>query len=107
MFKPIGHRTSIGFGHLNGQTVGVVANQPKILAGCLDIDAGDKAARFVRFCDAFNIPLVTFEDVQSSCLELTKNGWLIRHEQNCSMPLLGNSAKTNRNHAEGLRWSIR
>jgi propionyl-CoA carboxylase beta chain len=43
--------------------VGIVANQPKVLAGCLDIDASVKAARFVRFCDAFNIPLVTFEDV--------------------------------------------
>ena len=64
----------IGFGHLNGQTVGVVANQPKILAGCLDIDASDKAARFVRFCDAFNIPLITFEDLPDSCLEPTKSG---------------------------------
>ena len=53
----------IGFGHLSGQTVGVVANQPKILAGCLDIDASKKAARFVRFCDCFNIPIVTFVDV--------------------------------------------
>ena len=70
----------IGFGHLNGQTVGVVANQPKILAGCLDIDASDKAARFVRFCDAFNIPLVTFEDVPGF-LPGTNQEWggIIRH----------------------------
>jgi propionyl-CoA carboxylase beta chain len=53
----------VGFAHLGGRAVGVVANQPKSLAGCLDIDASVKAARFVRFCDAFNIPLVTFEDV--------------------------------------------
>jgi propionyl-CoA carboxylase beta chain len=53
----------IGFAHLNGRSVGVVANQPKSLAGVLDIKSSLKAARFVRFCDAFNIPLVTFEDV--------------------------------------------
>jgi acetyl-CoA carboxylase carboxyltransferase component len=52
-----------GFGRLDGYSVGVVANQPKVLAGTLDIDASVKAARFVRFCDAFNIPLVVFEDV--------------------------------------------
>jgi propionyl-CoA carboxylase beta chain len=53
----------VGFAHLAGRSVGVVANQPAVLAGCLDIDASVKGARFVRFCDAFNIPLVTFEDV--------------------------------------------
>ena len=53
----------IGFGRLNGRPVGVVANQPAHLAGCLDISASLKGARFVRFCDCFNIPLVTFEDV--------------------------------------------
>lgn len=53
----------IGFGRLNGATVGFVANQPMVLAGCLDIDASRKAARFVRFCDAFSIPIVTFVDV--------------------------------------------
>ncbi len=53
----------VGFARLAGRSVGVVANQPAVLAGCLDIDASEKAARFVRFCDAFNIPLVTFEDV--------------------------------------------
>lgn len=52
-----------GFGRMEGRTVGVVANQPQELAGCLDIDASVKAARFVRFCDAFGIPLVTFVDV--------------------------------------------
>jgi len=53
----------IGFGRMNGQTVGLVANQPLVLAGCLDIRSAIKAARFVRFCDAFNIPIVTFVDV--------------------------------------------
>jgi propionyl-CoA carboxylase beta chain len=53
----------IGFGRMEGQTVGIVANQPLVLAGCLDIDSSRKAARFVRFCDCFNIPLITFVDV--------------------------------------------
>jgi len=53
----------IGFARLNGMTVGIVANQPNWLAGCLDIDASIKGARFVRFLDAFNIPILTFEDV--------------------------------------------
>ncbi|MFM6933608.1 MAG: acyl-CoA carboxylase subunit beta [Novosphingobium sp.] len=52
-----------GFGRIEGKTVGVVANQPMVLAGCLDINSSKKAARFVRFCDAFNIPIVTFVDV--------------------------------------------
>jgi acetyl-CoA carboxylase carboxyltransferase component len=52
-----------GFARLDGYTVGIVGNQPKILAGCLDIDASEKAARFVRTCDAFNVPLLTFVDV--------------------------------------------
>tara|TARA_B100001123_G_C15228781_1_gene994256 strand:- start:6 stop:1550 length:1545 start_codon:yes stop_codon:yes gene_type:complete len=53
----------IGFARLGGRSVGIVANQPAVLAGCLDIDASNKAARFVRFCDAFNIPIITFVDV--------------------------------------------
>lgn len=53
----------IGFAHMGGQSVGIVANQPSVLAGCLDIAASIKAARFVRFCDAFNIPLLTLVDV--------------------------------------------
>jgi len=53
----------VGFARLGGHAVGIVANQPAVLAGCLDIDASTKGARFVRFCDAFNIPLVVFEDV--------------------------------------------
>jgi propionyl-CoA carboxylase beta chain len=53
----------IGFGRIEGRTVGVVANQPMVLAGCLDINSSKKAARFVRFCDAFEIPIITFVDV--------------------------------------------
>lgn len=70
----------IGFGRLDGQSVGFVANQPMSLAGVLDIDASRKAARFVRFCDAFNIPIVTFVDVPGF-LPGTKQeyGGLIKH----------------------------
>jgi propionyl-CoA carboxylase beta chain len=53
----------VGFARLGGRSVGIIANQPAVLAGCLDIDASIKAARFIRFCDAFNVPLVTLEDV--------------------------------------------
>ena len=69
-----------GFARLRGHPVGIVANQPSVLAGCLDIDASTKAARFVRFCDAFNIPLVTFVDVPGF-LPGTKqeHGGIIRH----------------------------
>lgn len=53
----------VGFGRIDGQSVGIIANQPKVMAGGLDIDSSDKVSRFIRFCDAFNIPLITFEDV--------------------------------------------
>ncbi|MCP9612230.1 acyl-CoA carboxylase subunit beta [Coprobacter tertius] len=70
----------IGFARLGGKSVGIVANQPAYLAGVLDIDASDKAARFIRFCDCFNIPLVTFEDVPGFLPGCTQehNG-IIRH----------------------------
>ncbi|WP_417321089.1 acyl-CoA carboxylase subunit beta [Emcibacter sp.] len=69
-----------GFGRIDGQTVGFVANQPMVLAGCLDIDASRKAARFVRFCDCFNIPIITFVDVPGF-LPGTKQeyGGIIKH----------------------------
>jgi len=57
----------IGFGRIAGQSVGFVANQPLVLAGVLDCDSSDKAARFIRFCDAFNIPIVTLEDMPAIC----------------------------------------
>ncbi|MBZ2186528.1 MAG: methylmalonyl-CoA carboxyltransferase [Bryobacter sp.] len=70
----------IGLGRLAGQTVGIVANQPAVLAGCLDIDSSVKAARFVRFCDAFNIPILTFEDVPGFLPGLAQEfGGVIRH----------------------------
>ena len=53
----------VGFAHMGGRSIGIVANQPRVLAGCLDINASRKASRFVRFCDAFNIPIVTLVDV--------------------------------------------
>ena len=53
----------VGFARLDGKTIGIVANQPKVMAGTLDINASVKGARFVRFCDAFNIPLLILEDV--------------------------------------------
>ncbi|HSA56789.1 MAG TPA: acyl-CoA carboxylase subunit beta [Gemmatimonadaceae bacterium] len=69
-----------GFAHLGGHAVGIVANQPAVLAGVLDINASVKAARFVRFCDAFNIPLVTFEDVPGFLPGVAQeHGGIIRH----------------------------
>jgi propionyl-CoA carboxylase beta chain len=70
----------IGFGRLAGRSVAVVANQPDHLAGALDINASDKGARFVRFCDAFNIPLITFEDVPGFLPGVAQeHGGIIRH----------------------------
>ena len=70
----------VGFARLGGRSVGIVANQPAVLAGCLDIDASVKGARFVRFCDAFNIPLVTFEDVPGFLPGTAQEyGGIIRH----------------------------
>lgn len=69
-----------GFARLDGQTVGIIANQPQFLAGCLDIDASVKAARFIRYCDAFNIPLVTFVDVPGFLPGSDQeHGGIIRH----------------------------
>ncbi|MGH9957690.1 MAG: carboxyl transferase domain-containing protein, partial [Pyrinomonadaceae bacterium] len=70
----------IGFARLGGRSVGIVANQPAYLAGVLDIDASVKGARFVRFCDCFNIPLVTFEDVPGFLPGVSQeHGGIIRH----------------------------
>src|SRR5205823_2050485 len=70
----------VGFAHLDGRSIGVVANQPKVMAGALDITASDKAARFVRFCDAVNIPLVTFVDVPGFLPGTSQEyGGIIRH----------------------------
>jgi propionyl-CoA carboxylase beta chain len=70
----------IGFARMGGQTIGIVANQPAVLAGCLDINSSVKGARFVRFCDAFNIPILTFEDVPGFLPGTEQEfGGIIRH----------------------------
>src|SRR4029077_11368907 len=70
----------VGFARLGGRPVGVIANQPAVLAGVLDINASLKGARFIRFCDAFNIPLVTFEDVPGFLPGVTQeHGGIIKH----------------------------
>ena len=70
----------IGFARMDGRSVGIVANQPAFLAGCLDINSSVKAARFVRFCDAFNIPILTFEDVPGFLPGVDQEiGGIIRH----------------------------
>lgn len=69
-----------GFARMNGETVGIIANNPMYLAGCLDIDASDKGARFIRFCDCFNIPLLTFVDVPGYLPGTEQEfGGIIRH----------------------------
>ncbi|VDP81928.1 unnamed protein product [Schistosoma mattheei] len=70
----------IGLARLGGRTIGIVANQPKVSAGCLDINASVKGARFVRFCDAFNIPLITLVDVPGFLPGINQEyGGIIRH----------------------------
>lgn len=70
----------VGFARMKGQTVGLVCNQPKYMAGGLDIDSSDKAARFIRFCDSFNIPIITFEDVTGFFPGVKQeHGGIIRH----------------------------
>jgi len=70
----------VGFARFNGRSVGIVANQPQVLAGVLDINSSTKAARFIRFCDAFNIPIVTFVDVPGFLPGVTQeHGGIIRH----------------------------
>lgn len=69
-----------GFARVGGKTIGIIANQAKVMAGCLDIDASDKASRHIRICDAYNIPIVTFEDVPGYLPGLTQEmGGIIRH----------------------------
>ena len=101
--------SSSGFSRLNGYAIGVVGNQPKAMAGVLDIDASAKAARFVRFCDAFNIPLLTFVDVP---------GFLPGHlagvgrdhppRREAALRLRrGDRPEDHRDHAQGLRRRLR
>ena len=80
LFDAYADNIIIGFARLGGRTVGVIGNQPKVLAGCLDIDASIKAARFIRTCDAFNIPLLTLEDVPGFLPGVVQEwGGIIRH----------------------------
>ena len=70
----------VGFARMDGKTVGIVADQPAFQAGVFDIDASDKAARFIRFCDCFNIPIITLEDVPGflpGCVQ--EHNGIIRH----------------------------
>jgi acetyl-CoA carboxylase carboxyltransferase component len=70
----------VGFARLNGRSAGIVAQQPAVLAGCLDINSSDKGARFVRFCDCFNIPIITFVDVPGFLPGVgQEHGGIIRH----------------------------
>jgi propionyl-CoA carboxylase beta chain len=83
-FLPVHHSFApnvvVGFARIDGRSVGIVANQANQMAGMLDIDASDKAARFVRFCDAFNVPIVTFVDVPGFMPGTQQEyGGLIRH----------------------------
>ena len=80
LFDSYADNIIIGFARLGGRTVGVIGNQPKVLAGCLDIDASIKAARFIRTCDAFNVPLLTLEDVPGFLPGVVQEwGGIIRH----------------------------
>lgn len=70
----------VGFGRIDGNSVGIVANQPKVMAGGLDINSSDKTSRFIRFCDSFNIPIITFEDVTGFFPGVNQeHGGIIRH----------------------------
>jgi acetyl-CoA carboxylase carboxyltransferase component len=70
----------VGFARLNGRSIGIIANQPQVMAGCLDINASDKASRFIRFCDAFNIPILTIADVPGYLPGSNQEwGGIIRH----------------------------
>ena len=99
----------VGFARLDGRSVGIVAQQPAVLAGALDIDASDKAARFVRTCDAFNVPLLTFVDVPG--LPARRHAGARRHHpprRQAALRLLrGDGAQGDGHHAQGLRRRLR
>ena len=94
-----------GFGRIDGRTVGFVANQPMVLAGVLDIDASRKAARFVRFCDAFDIPIVTFVDVPGLPAGHRAGIWRADQARRQAAVRLfaGDRAEGHRDHPQGLR----
>ena len=79
----------VGFAKMNGSVVGIVANQPNVMAGSLDVNSSDKAARFIRFCDSFNIPLVTLTDVPGYMPGVEQeHGGIIRPRRGASSSLL-------------------
>ena len=94
----------IGFARMEGATIGIVANQPMVLAGCLDIDSARKAARFVRFCDCFNIPIVTFVDVPGFLPGTAQEyGAIIKHGAKLLVRLCrGDGAEGDADHPQGL-----
>ena len=97
-----------GFIRLEGQTVGVVANQPMVLAGCVDIDSSRKAARFVRFCDCFEIPILTFVDVPGFLPGTSQEyGGVIKHGAKLLFAF-GEATvpKVTRHHAQSLWWRL-
>ena len=98
----------IGFARLGGHSVGIIANQPAVLAGVLDINSSEKAARFIRFCDAFNIPLVTFEDVPGFMPgTVQEHGGSHSFWRQIIVCLLrGNSAEIDRSHSQSIRGCI-
>ena len=98
-----------GFARMEGRTVGIVANQPMVLAGVLDIDASRKAARFVRFCDCFDIPIITFVDVPGFLPGTAQEyGGLIKHGAKLLFAYRrGDRAEDHGDHAQGLRRRLR
>lgn len=78
--KEFAKNVVVGLARIKGDVVGLVCNQPKVMAGGLDIDSSDKASRFIRFCDSFNIPIITFEDVTGFFPGIKQeHGGIIRH----------------------------
>ncbi len=98
----------VGFARLNGKSVGIVANQPAFLAGTLDINASTKGARFVRFCDCFNIPLITFEDVPGFLPGVTQEyGGIIKHGAKLLFAFAeATVSEDHGDHAQGVRRSL-
>ena len=98
----------VGFARLGGHSVGIVANQPNHLAGCLDINASVKAGRFVRFCDAFNIPLITLVDVPGFLPGVDQEyGGIIKHGAKLLYAFSeANRAEDHAHHAQSLRWCL-
>jgi len=97
-----------GFARMEGASIGIVANNPMVLAGCLDIKSSIKAARFVRFCDAFNIPVVTFVDVPGFMPGTAQEyGGIIKHGAKLLYAYASARCEDHGHHAQGLRRRVR